>query len=93
MTWEWHTALMAEMKNAHKILVGKPEGRRQLGAGTCRCKDNIQVDIKESGYENVNLVHMHQDMDQWQDLGWLNECYVLWESVPLVTRLLMQHRK
>jgi len=28
--WVWHVACMGEMKNTYKILVGKPEGKRQL---------------------------------------------------------------
>jgi hypothetical protein len=31
MRWAGHVALMGEMRNAYKILVGKPEGKRPLG--------------------------------------------------------------
>jgi hypothetical protein len=30
MRWVWHVAYMGEMRNAYKILVRKPEGRRPL---------------------------------------------------------------
>jgi hypothetical protein len=29
--WEWHVARMGNKRNAHMILVGKPEGKRPLG--------------------------------------------------------------
>jgi hypothetical protein len=31
MRWAGHVARMGEMRNAHRILVGKPEGKRPLG--------------------------------------------------------------
>jgi hypothetical protein len=31
MKWTWHVARMGERRNAYRILVGKPEGKRQLG--------------------------------------------------------------
>jgi hypothetical protein len=33
-------------KNAHKILVGKPEGKRPLRRPRLRCEDNIRMDHK-----------------------------------------------
>jgi hypothetical protein len=30
MRWAWHVARMREKRNAYKILVGKPEGKRPL---------------------------------------------------------------
>jgi hypothetical protein len=36
---------MGEMKNVHKTLVGKPEGKKPLGRTRRRCKD-IKVDLK-----------------------------------------------
>jgi hypothetical protein len=34
-------------RNAYRILVGKPEGRRPLGRPRCRWVDNIKMDLKE----------------------------------------------
>jgi hypothetical protein len=31
MRWAWHVARMGENRNAYRILVGKPEGKRPLG--------------------------------------------------------------
>jgi hypothetical protein len=32
-------------RNACRVLVGKPEGRRPLGKPRCRCMDNINMDL------------------------------------------------
>jgi hypothetical protein len=40
-----------EMRNAYKILVGKPEGKRPLRRPRRRWKDNIKMDLKEVGCE------------------------------------------
>jgi hypothetical protein len=40
---------MGKMRNAYKILVEKPEGKRQLGSPECRWEDNIRMDLRELG--------------------------------------------
>jgi hypothetical protein len=42
MRWVGHAAHMGEMRNAHNILAGKPEGKRPLGKPRCRWEDNIR---------------------------------------------------
>jgi hypothetical protein len=44
---------MEEMNNVYKILIGQPEGNRQLGRPRCRQEDNIKRDIKEVWMEDV----------------------------------------
>jgi hypothetical protein len=46
MRWAGHVARMGESRNAYRILVGKPEGRRPLGRPRCRWVDNIKMDLK-----------------------------------------------
>jgi hypothetical protein len=36
---------MGEMRNANRILVGKPEGKRPLGRPRCGWVDNIKMDL------------------------------------------------
>jgi hypothetical protein len=36
MRWAGHVAQMADKRNAYRILVGKPEGKRPLGRQRCR---------------------------------------------------------
>jgi hypothetical protein len=40
---------MGEERIAHRLLVGKPEGKRPLGRPRCRWEDNIKMDLQEVG--------------------------------------------
>ena len=42
-------ARMEEGRGAHKVLVGKPEGKRSLGRPRRRWEDNIKMDLEEVG--------------------------------------------
>jgi hypothetical protein len=46
------------MRNAYRILVGKHEGKRPFGRSRHRWEDNIRVDIKETGWEGKNWIHL-----------------------------------
>jgi hypothetical protein len=41
---------MGEKRNACRILVGKPEGKRPLGKPRRRWEDNIRMDLREIGW-------------------------------------------
>jgi hypothetical protein len=43
MRWAGHVARMGEKRNAYRLLVGKPEGKRPLGRPRCRWVDNIRI--------------------------------------------------
>jgi hypothetical protein len=45
MRWEEYVVLMGQARNAYKILVVKPEGKRPLRRPICRCVDNIKMNI------------------------------------------------
>jgi hypothetical protein len=47
MRWAEHVARMGETRNAYRILVEKPEGKRPLGRSRRRWVDNIKMDLKE----------------------------------------------
>jgi len=47
--------------NAHSILVGKPEGKRPFGSSRHRWEDNIRMDLRETGCEGVDWIHVAQD--------------------------------
>ena len=42
-------ARMEEWRGVHKVLVGKPEGKRLLGRPRRRCEDNIKMDLSGKG--------------------------------------------
>jgi hypothetical protein len=54
---------MGEMRNAYRILVGKPEGRRPLGRLWRRREDNIKTYIRTTGFGAVDWIHLAQDRD------------------------------
>jgi hypothetical protein len=49
MRYAGHVARMGEKRNAYRLLVGKPEGRRPLGRSRRRWLDNIRMDVVEVG--------------------------------------------
>jgi hypothetical protein len=59
---------MGDMRNAYKILVGKPEGKRPLGRRRCRREDNTKIYVKEIVYENVDWLHLAVDLVQCRDV-------------------------
>jgi len=49
MRWAGHEGSMRETRNAFRILVGKPEGKRPLGKHRRRWEDNIKMNLREMG--------------------------------------------
>jgi hypothetical protein len=49
MRWEGHAAHMVEKRNAYRILVGNPEGKRVLGRPRRRWRDDIKMDLRGIG--------------------------------------------
>jgi hypothetical protein len=46
MRWAGHVERMGETRNAYRILVGKPEGKRPLGRPRRRCVNNIKIYLR-----------------------------------------------
>jgi hypothetical protein len=57
-----------EKRNAYRILVGKPEGKRPLGRSRCRWVDNIKIDLREVGWDGMDWISLVQDRDHWRAL-------------------------
>jgi hypothetical protein len=55
-----------EKRNAYRLLVGKPEGRRPLGRPRDRWVDNIRMDLLELGWNDVDWIYLAQDRDRWR---------------------------
>jgi cell wall assembly regulator SMI1 len=63
-----NVALMGELRDSYKILVGKPEGKRPLGRPRRRWKDNVRMDLREMRSESVDWMHLAQNRYQWRAL-------------------------
>jgi hypothetical protein len=68
MKWVGHAAQMGEKRNAYRILVGKPEGKRPLGRPRCRLVDNIKIDLRGIGWGGMDWTDLAHDRDQWRNL-------------------------
>jgi hypothetical protein len=55
---------MGEVRGACNILVGRPEGRRPLEGPRRRWEDNIEMDLGETGFGDVDWIHLSQDRDK-----------------------------
>ena len=67
MRWVGHVACMGEGRGVHRVLVGKPEGKRPLGRPRLRWEDNIKMDLQEVGGVG-DWMELAQDRDWWQAL-------------------------
>jgi hypothetical protein len=68
MRWAGHVARIGEKRNAHRVLVGKPEGKRPLGRHRRRWQDNIKMDLREIGWGGMDWIDLAQDRDHWRVL-------------------------
>jgi hypothetical protein len=57
-----------EKRNAYRILVGNPEGKRPLGRARHRSVDNIKMVLREIGWYGMGWSDLAQDRDQWRAL-------------------------
>jgi hypothetical protein len=55
-------------RNAYRILVGEPEGKRPLGRPRRKWEDNIKMDLREIGSGGMDWTDQTQDRDQWTGL-------------------------
>jgi hypothetical protein len=59
---------MEEKRNAYRILVGKPEGKRPLGRPRLRWVDNIKWIFERWGWDGVDWIDLAQDRNRWRAL-------------------------
>jgi hypothetical protein len=63
MRWAGHVARIVGKTNAYRLLVGKPEGKRQSGRPRRRWLDNIKMDLLEIGWDDVDWIGLAQGRD------------------------------
>jgi hypothetical protein len=57
---------MLAKRNAYRILVGNPEGKRQLRRPRRRWVDNLKMDLREIGWDGIDWIDLAQNRDQWR---------------------------
>jgi len=61
-------ARMGEGRGVHRVVMGKPEGKRPLGRPRRRWEDNIKMDLQEVGGGCEDWIELAQDRDRWPAL-------------------------
>jgi hypothetical protein len=56
------------MRNTCNILLRRPEEKRPFARPMLRWKDNIRINLKGTGCEGVDWIHLAQDRSQWRAL-------------------------
>ena len=59
---------MGEGRGVHRVLVGKPEGKRPLGRPRRSWEDNIKMNLQEVGGSCADWMELAQDRDSWRAL-------------------------
>ena len=67
MRWAGHAARMGEGRGVHRVLVGKPEGKRPLGRPRRRWEDNIKMDLQNVG-GGGDWMELARNRDRWRAL-------------------------
>jgi hypothetical protein len=68
MRWAGHVAQIGEKRNAYRLLVGYPDGKRPLGRPRRRWVDNIRMDLGKVGWDDVDWIGLAQDWNRWRSL-------------------------
>jgi hypothetical protein len=73
----WHLWEKGEVYT-YRVLAKKPGRRRPFGKPGRRWKNNIRINFKDICWENVDWIHLAQDMDKW----WAVASTVIIPEVP-----------
>jgi len=68
MRWAGYVERMGKDRGVHRVLVGKPEGKRPFGRPRRRWQDNIKMDLQDVGGGRVDWMELAQDRDRWRAL-------------------------
>jgi hypothetical protein len=61
MRWAGHVARIGEGRSVYRVLVGRTEGKRQLGRPRLRWEDDIKMDLRKMGIDGANWIQLAQD--------------------------------
>jgi len=57
---------MKKGRCVYTVLVGRPEGKRQLGRPRHRWEDNIKIDLRKIGTVGANWIRLGKDRARWR---------------------------
>ena len=66
LRWAEHVARMEQTRNAYRVLVGKPEGKRSLGRPRRRSEYGIKMDLREVVCDPGEWIDLSEDRDHWR---------------------------
>ena len=69
MRWAGHVARLGEDSGVHRVLVGRPEGKKPLGRPRRRWEDNIKMDLQEVGRGRGDWMELAQDRNRCRALA------------------------
>jgi hypothetical protein len=59
---------MRNGRDAYRVLVGKPEGKRPLGKPSHKWEDNIKIDLQDMGWRGMDWIDLAWNRGRWWDL-------------------------
>jgi hypothetical protein len=68
MRWAGHAACMGEKRNAYRLLVGKPEGKKPLRRPRRKWVDTIKMDLGAVEWGDVDWIGLAKDRNRWRSL-------------------------
>jgi len=68
LRWAQHVAYMGERRGVYRVLVGRPEGKRQLVRHRHRLENSIKMNLQEIEWWCMGLdwINLAWDRDKWQ---------------------------
>ena len=68
MSWAGHVTRLGDSSCVYRVLVGKPEGKRQPGRPRHGWEDNIEMDLLDVGCRGMEWTELVRDRNRWRTL-------------------------
>jgi len=65
MRWSGHVACIRDRRDAHRVLLGRPKGRRPLGRRRCGWEDSIKMDLQDVVWGGMDCIDLAEEWDRW----------------------------